>query len=56
VAMRLGDGEGDGDGLEPVPALPQAAAIVPAAASAAHLFKPGNPLQLCTRALPTKVT
>jgi hypothetical protein len=48
-------GLGDGGGVEPVPALPQAAAVITVAASATHLLKRGDPLQLCTR-LPVKVT
>jgi hypothetical protein len=49
-------GLGDGDGLAPVPAVPHAAAVTTIAVKATHLFIPGDPLQLCTRALPVKVT
>jgi hypothetical protein len=51
-----GLGEGDGDGVEPVPALPQAAAIITVAATATNLLMRINLLQLCTRELPVKVT
>jgi len=47
---------GDGEGPEPVSALPQAAAPKTIAIKATHRFILGNALQLCTRALPVKVT
>ena len=50
--VQLGDGEGDA----PVPGLPQAAALIKIAASATQRLMRGNPHQLCTRALPVKVT
>jgi hypothetical protein len=58
VAVAAGvvtTGLGVGDGVEPVSALPHAAAVITIAASATHLLKRGDPLQLCTR-LPVKVT
>jgi hypothetical protein len=50
-----GLGEGEGEGLDPVSALPQAATIIAIAASATNLLIRGDRLQLCTR-LPVKVT
>ena len=55
VAGVVTTGLGEGEGVEPVSVLPQAAAITAIAASATHLLIPGHPLQLCTR-LPVKVT
>lgn len=52
----LGEGEGEGVGVEPVPVLPQAATVITIAASATHLLMLGNLAQVCTRALPVKVT
>ncbi len=51
-----GLGEGEGVGVEPVPVLPQAATVITIAASATHLLMLGNLAQVCTRALPVKVT
>jgi hypothetical protein len=42
--------------VEPVSALPQAATVITIAASATHLLMFGNLAQVCTRALPVKVT
>src|SRR5258706_13944163 len=47
---------GEGDGVEPVSGLPHAAAVITIATSATHLLKRGNLRQVCTRALPVKVT
>jgi hypothetical protein len=49
-------GLGEGEGVEPVSALPQAAAVIAIATSATHRLIPRHPLQVCTRALPVKVT
>ena len=51
MTAELGDGEGE----VPVPVLPQAAAVRIAARTTDRLVR-ANPLQLCTRALPVKVT
>jgi hypothetical protein len=56
VAGVEATGLGEGDGVEPVPALPQAAAIIKVAATATNLLMRMNLLQLCTRELPVKVT
>ena len=49
-------GLGEGEGVEPVRALPQAATVITIATNATHLLMRGNLTQLCTRALPVKVT
>jgi hypothetical protein len=54
--VTTGLSEGEGEGVEPVSALPQAAAVITIAASATHLLMLGNLTQVCTRALPVKVT
>jgi len=52
VVTELGDGEGE----VPVPVLPQPAAVIRIAARTTDRLVRANPLQLCTRALPVKVT
>jgi hypothetical protein len=54
--VTAGLGEGEGEGVEPVSALPQAAAVITIAATATHLLILGTLTQVCTRALPVKVT
>jgi hypothetical protein len=56
MAAGLDEGEVAGDDVELVSALPQAPANITVAASATNLLIRGNLPQVCTRALPVKVT
>jgi len=56
VTAGVGNGASGEIVGELVPVLPQATADITSAANATHLLITEVPLQLCTRALPVKVT